>query len=213
MSSSALVEGDRETPSLRSGAMGLAATPQARCLSFASCRGAIAAATCIALAIPLGPASAGFFDFLFPPAQPTMPIYRPAPHFVHHRIAHVEHHKKKVAAAPRHRIVESKHLVAPMAVDVMDDESLRDGDAVMTADGLRVFIGSEGSHHTQDDFASVSDADSLSRRKRTALLAVAGGRESAQSTLVAGRSAAEPGLSAGVPIVDARGAKIRYVGP
>lgn len=170
----------------------------------------------ILLAMPAGPACAGFFDFLFPsaqPAQPAMPIYRPAPHFVRHRIAHVEHHKKKVAAAPRHRIVEAKHLVAPMAVDVMDDETLRDGDAVMTAEGLRVFVGLERSHHTQDDFASVSDAEALSRRKLTALLAVAGGREGAQSQLVVGRSAAEPGLSAGVPIVDARGVKIRYVGP
>ena len=173
----------------------------------------VGSVACILLTMPASPASAGFFDFLFPPAQPAMPIYRPAPHFVHHRIAHVEHHKKKVAAAPRHRIDEAKHLVAPIAVDVMDDETLRDGDAVMTAEGLRIFIGSERPHHTQDDFASVSDAEALSRRKRTALLAVAGAREAGQSTLVAGRSAAEPGLSAGVPIVDARGAKIRYVGP
>jgi len=177
-----------------------------------------ASVACILLAMPASPASAGFFDFLFPPAQPArpaMPMYRPAPHFVHHRIAHVEHHKKKVALAHRgHKIVEAKaHPVAPMAVDVMVDESLRDGDAVMTAEGLRVFVGLERSHHTQDDFASVSDTEALSRRKRTALLAVAGGREGAQSQLVVGRSAAEPGLSAGVPIVDARGVKIRYVGP
>ena len=83
----------------------------------------------------------------------------------------------------------------------------------MTADGLRIFIGSEGSHHTLDDFASVSETEGLSRRKRSALLAVDAGHAGEQPGVVVGRSAAEPGLSSGVPIIDARGAKIRYVGP
>ena len=123
-----------------------------------------------------------------------MPIYRPAPHFLHHRIAHVEHHKKKVAAAPRHRVAEAKaHPVAPGTIDVMDDDSLKRGDAVMTAEGLRIFIGSEGSHHTQDDFASVSETEGLSRRKRSALLAVDAGHAGEQPGVVVGRSAAEPG--------------------
>jgi hypothetical protein len=185
-------------------------------LAVCARRAIIAAVACIALAIPFSPATAGFFDFLFPPAQPTMPAYRPPPrqHFFRHRIAHVEHHKKKVAAAPRHRIVEAKtQPVAPGAVDVMDDDSLRDGDAVMTQDGLRIFIGSEGGRHSSDDFARISETEGLSRRERSALLAIAGGREGAQPALATGRSAAEPGISAGVPIVDSRGARIRYVGP
>ncbi len=131
-------------------------------------------------------------------------------------MAHVEHHKKKVAAAPRHRIVEAKaHPVAPGSVDLMDDDSLRDGDAVMTADGLRIFVGSEGRHHSSDDFARISETEGLSRRERSALLAVDAGRagEGRQPVLVAGRSASNKGISAGVSIVDSRGARIRYVGP
>ncbi len=131
-------------------------------------------------------------------------------------MAHVEHHKKKVAAAPRHRIVEAKaHPVAPGSVDLMDDDSLRDGDAVMTADGLRIFVGSEGRHHSSDDFARISETEGLSRRERSALLAVDAGRagEGRQPALVAGRSASNKGISAGVSIVDSRGARIRYVGP
>src|SRR5450631_3620934 len=125
MSSSAPVEPNPETPSPRRVESHLDGTPQARCLSFAARRATIVAAACIAFAMPLGPACAGFFDFLFPPSQPAMPAYRPPPQFFRHRIAHVEHHRKKVAAAPRHRIVEAKaHPVAPGAVDVMDDDSL-----------------------------------------------------------------------------------------
>ena len=230
MSISALVEPKQETPSPgRSVAISRDATPEGRCseraarrkfLPLAACahRATIVAAACIALAIPASPATAGFFDFLFPPAQPAMPAYRPPPrqHFFHHRIAHVEHHKKKVAAAPRHRIVEAKaHPVAPGSVDLMDDDSLRDGDAVMTADGLRIFVGSEGRHHSSDDFARISETEGLSRRARSALLAVDAGRagEGQQPVLVAGRSASNKGISAGLSIVDLRGQKIRYVGP
>jgi hypothetical protein len=213
MSSSAPVEPNPETPTSRRIGNGLDRAPQARRLSSVARRATIAAAACIVLAMPFSPARAGFFDFLFPPAQPAMPAYRPPPHFFHHRISHVEHHKKKVAARLWRGTAEAKHLAAPGAVDVMDDDSLRDGDAVMTADGLRIFIGSEGRHHMQGDFVSVSETGGLSGRERSALLAVVGGREGGQSALVTGRSAAEPGLSAGVPIVDPRGARIRYVGP
>jgi hypothetical protein len=214
MSSSAPVESNPETPSPR----GIEICPdrmlQARRLSSAARRATIAVASCIALAIVVSPARAGFFDFLFPSAQPAMPAYRPPPHFFHRRIAHVEHHQKKIVAAPRHRIVEAKaHPVAPGAVDLMDDDSLRDGDAVMTPTGLRIFVGSEGRHHSQGDFARISDTEGLSRRARSALLAVDAGHAGEAPAPVTGRSATDTGISAGVPIVDPRGQKIRYVGP
>jgi hypothetical protein len=84
---------------------------------------------------------------------------------------------------------------------------------VMTQDGLRVFVGDEGPHHSQGDFASVSETEGLSRRARSALLAVDAGREGARPALVTGRSAAGTGISAGAAIVDAKGRQIRYVGP
>jgi hypothetical protein len=177
----------------------------------------VAAAGCILLAVPVSPATAGFFDFLFAPArpvEPAMPVYRRPPHFFHPRLAHVEHHKKKVAAVRTHRIVEAKtHPVAGRAVDLMDDDSLKNGDAVMTADGLRVFVGDEGPHHSEGDFVKISDTDGLSKRERSALLAVDAGHEGDRAALVTGRSAADMGISTGVPMIDSRGHKIRYVGP
>ena len=134
-------------------------------------------------------------------------------------------------------------MAAGRAVDLMDDDSLRDGDAVMTADGLRVFIGEKGPHHEQDDFVKVSETDGLTRRKRAALLAVDKGypgapavvtgrsvserksaeapvgasgdvaKETAAAAEDAGNSAAPSELSAGVPIIDPRGRRLRYVGP
>jgi hypothetical protein len=177
----------------------------------------VATAGCILFAIPVGPASAGFFDFLFAPArpvEPAMPVYRRPPRFFHPRLAHVEHHRKKVAAVHPHKIIEAKtHPVAGRVVDLMDDDSLKNGDAVMTADGLRVFVGDEGPHHSEGDFVKISETDGLSKRERGALLAVDAGHEGDRAALVTGRSAADMGISAGAPMVDPRGHKIRYVGP
>ena len=95
----------------------------------------------------------------------------------------------------------------------MEDESLRNGDVVMTADGLRVFTGSPGSHHSEDDFAKISDTEGLSKTQRTALLFLDSGASGGAPVLVAGRSVAEPSTTAGEIITDPRGNKIRYVGP
>ena len=96
----------------------------------------------------------------------------------------------------------------------MDDESLRNGDVVMTADGIRVFTGSAGSHHNEDDFAKISDIKGLSKTQRSALLFIDSGAASAGSyAFVAGRSVAEGSTAAGEIITDPRGNKIRYVGP
>jgi hypothetical protein len=185
----------------------------------------IAVIGCFALTIPLASANAGFFDFLFAPLQPAAPVYRPQPHvyrphFEHRQRAYSGH--KKALAARSHKIVEAKipRALTHGRIDLMDDDSLKDGDAVMTEGGIRIFVGSEGSHHRSDDFAQISEAESLSRRERAALLAMdprhEGGHEGERSTqpkLLVGRSAADPRLSAGEMIVDPRGNQIRYVGP
>jgi len=215
MSVKALEEPGQETPPLRRVGISLDRPAQARCFGSGARFASVAAASCFALAIVVSPASAGFFDFLFPSYQPPAPVYRPPPHFFHRRVAHVEHHPKKVAVA-HHRIVEAKsHPVASGAVDVMDDDSLRDGDAVMTSDGLRIFVGSAGDHHNRGDFVKISETEGLPRSERSALLALDVSHEgqAQHPAALAGRSAAEAGITAGVPMVDPRGRKIRYVGP
>lgn len=205
-----------------------AANRRARQRMAARCAG-IVAAGCLALAVPAAPANAGFFDFLFgvqPAAPPPMTLYRRPPAHIHHqRSAHVERHRKKVAApaAPRHRrmVAAAAPVLLRGPVDLMDDRSLKNGDAVMTADGLRVFVGDEGPRHAAEDFAAISETEGLSRSERGALLAVNAGHadaagaaaKPAEPTPVMGRSAAAAGLSAGRTIVDPKGRTIRYVGP
>ena len=97
----------------------------------------------------------------------------------------------------------------------MDDESLRNGDVVMTAEGLRVFTGSAGSHHDEEDFVKISDTEGLSKTERSALLFIDSGAAAAgvAPAVLAGRSVADGGPAAGQIITDPRGNKIRYVGP
>lgn len=178
---------------------------------------ALTVAGCIALAVPDAPARAGFFDFLFPPAPVApAPIYRRArPHFYHREAAHFARPARKIAAAKHRKTIEAKASLPPRVIDLMDDESLRNGDGVMTQEGLRIFVGAEGSHHGAEDFAKVSETEGLTRSAKTAYLAVDAGLQGAatEAVVVTGRSAADTEISAGVPIVDARGHTIRYVGP
>lgn len=157
-----------------------------------------------ALTLPSSGAQAGFFDFLFPqPPQYAVPVYRDAPpHAV----------KRKRAAAPKKKVYADKpHTPARTVASVMEDDSLETGDAVMTREGLRIFVGPPGLPRSAHDFVKVSEAKRLSSRTREALLAVEPNR--ALAAVVTGRSAASDGVSAGETIVDARGVRIRYVGP
>lgn len=182
-----------------------------------------------ALAMPLNAAHAGFFDFLFGPppvAQSPAPGYPGAiaprlrgDHFRQRKNkAVLLHHPKNVtmlekAGKPR------KGLPHASPAGLMDDDSLKDGDAVMTQRGIRIFTGDSGRHHKPEDFARLSEIKGLSGRTRTALAAIdanrsdAGKRIERQHEVVTGRSAAEPHVAAGTMITDAKGRQIRYVGP
>ena len=46
--------------------------------------------------------------------------------------------------------------VKPGKVAIFEDRTLRRGDAVMTADGLRIFVGSNSWPHTSDDFVAIA---------------------------------------------------------
>ncbi len=170
-----------------------------------------AAVACFAISVPFSAANAGFFDFLFAPLHPVQPAPQYAPQPQPHKKRVVIHRPKNLVA----KLHPAKGPHAAPIVGLMDDESLRNGDVVMTADGIRVFTGSAGSHHNDDDFARLSDIKGLSKTQRSALLFIDSGASGsgAQITLVAGRSVAEGSTAAGEIITDPRGNKIRYVGP
>lgn len=48
--------------------------------------------------------------------------------------------------------------VKPEKVAILEDPTLRRGDAVMTANGLRIFVGSSASLHTSDDFVALANS-------------------------------------------------------
>ncbi|MDQ6703273.1 MAG: hypothetical protein M3Z96_09335 [Pseudomonadota bacterium] len=113
-------------------------------------------------------------------------------------------------------VVADNHPVGPLApTDLMDDESLRRGDAVMTPTGIRIFIGSSGDHHDPEDFRKPSEIKGLSKVERKALAALdaQGSGTYGKPGMVTGRSASELKLVFGETIIDPQGRSIRYVGP
>jgi hypothetical protein len=192
-----------------------------------------AVAACLVFTFPLSAANAGFFDFLFAPLHPApvQPSYSDQ-YNAQPRTKRVAAHRPKVVVARMHpgRDSHGNHVAPHTVVGLMDDESLRNGDVVMTPDGLRVFTGSSGGHHNDDDFAKITETEGLSKAELSTLLfldtgaadaraeqstLVAGAADAGpqQPTLVAGRSVAEASAAAGETVTDARGNKIRYVGP
>lgn len=167
-------------------------------------------------------AHAGFFDFLFGPPPQTRAV---EPHYANpwpfrghtdrgfHRHAH--------RLAPHHKLAAAdKHPVRPQApTDIMDDDSLKHGDAVMTQAGIRIFVGDSGSHHEPEDFRKPSEIKKLSQRERSALAALdtAGsnpeGKKPGEFGIATGRSATERKVTVGETITDPNGRTVRYVGP
>jgi len=99
--------------------------------------------------------------------------------------------------------------------DLMEDESLRKGDAVMTPAGVRVFVGYSSDHYGPEDFKRPSEIKGLSRTERKALAVL--DTQSSVSTgtrgILTGRSATGRKLTEGEVITDPKGRTVRYVGP
>jgi len=170
-------------------------------------------------------AHAGFFDFLFGQLFQTRPLegnfggvpghWGADPGFRRHANPGFHRHGHRLSAR-RKMVIADNHPVGPVPpTDLMDDDSLRPGDAVMTASGIRIFIGPSGDHHAPEDFRKPSEIKGLSKVERKALAALdtRGSGTSAKPGMVTGRSASEPKLVFGETIIDPQGRSIRYVGP
>lgn len=172
-------------------------------------------------------AQAGFFDFLFGPQTPARPYYaypggepfRAGPAF-RRRADHPYHKHTHTFAAHRKLILADKtdRPVGPQQpVDLMDDDSLQHGDAVMTQTGMKIFVGYSSDHHRPEDFRKISEVKKLSKRERGAFAALDASAQGAQTAgdpgMVTGRSASEKKVTAGETITDPNGRTIRYVGP
>jgi hypothetical protein len=55
---------------------------------------------------------------------------------------------------------------------ILHDATLREGDSVMTAKGVRVFQGGSACPHKESDFLALADARDIPRSKRGALQAI-----------------------------------------
>ena len=57
-------------------------------------------------------------------------------------------------------------------ISIFEDKTLRRGDAVMTAQGIRIFQGGSSLPYRDADFVAVSDTDGLSKNISKALVAI-----------------------------------------
>ena len=167
-----------------------------------------------AVALVPAPAQAGFFEQLFG-LQPA-PV-APQPTYAQPDAGYVQQRAPRPA---RRRFVETIGSGKQTPTDLMHDKTLRQGDAVMMKDGLHVYAGGSRGSHEADDFLPL-DQSGLPRKDRLMLAAVDTTRASvaerdagAAGTLASGRSAAVSApIVAGTMVTDARGGKVRYVGP
>lgn len=177
-----------------------------------------------------GAARAGFFDFLFgqPPQTQAVRHYEANPGQMpgqwgagqgFHQGANRRVHRHERKAAGHGKLIVADRIDhpvrPPLPVDLMDDDSLRKGDAVMMPAGIRIFAGHSGDHHEPEDFRKLSEIKGLPKRERNALAALdaQGSGAGGKPGLASGRSASELKLVPGETVTDTQGRAIRYVGP
>ena len=94
------------------------------------------------------------------PAPPAAPAYAPAS--VQYRRVRVRPLTVRLHAA-KPRLVLAQTPTKPGKVSIYEDRTLRRGDAVMTAEGVRIFAGSASWPYRAGDFVGLKDAKSLDR--------------------------------------------------
>ena len=131
--------------------------------------------------------------------------------------AHTRHVRRAKAASDTNSTTASDKPVLQNTTGLLEDPSLRDGDAVMTKKGIRIFNGKAASHHQIDQFLPLQSAHHLKKGARVVLAAIDEathrdvGRNRNASVSVTGRSVSTAGdrrPSFTDPNVD-----VRYVGP
>ena len=175
---------------------------------------------------PLMPlsAQADFLDSLFgqsdPPSQASNVEARaPRPHGKHGRMVKQSHraNRKVQASSDKGSSVPSDVLVRQKTTGLLEDASLRQGDAVMTKYGIRVFSGKAGPHHKMEEFMSLRRVHHLKKEARVVLTAIDNaahrdvGRNRNALDLLTGRSASEA-VERRPSFTDPH-ASVRYVGP
>jgi hypothetical protein len=97
------------------------------------------------------------------------------------------------------------------------DATLREGDAVMTRSGIRIFAGTSSGEHQTDEFAKLEEAKGLSPAEQTALAAIDAPygeiKSASADELMTGRSTVANSSVAWKWLRDPKGRLVRYVGP
>lgn len=149
------------------------------------------------------------------PAAPYFPPPLYAPHMAVPRVVRKPLVHLRIARPTAVAHADMPHTKGP--VSIYNDRTLRRGDSVMTAQGLRVFKGASHFPYRGSDFVALAEASRfvVGDKKQLREVQLAFERIDVPATqfaaLVTGRS-----VSTGQPTpksVDVDGKKVRYVGP
>lgn len=152
----------------------------------------VACAACFSLAPAV--AQAGFFESLFglspapaPAPAAAAPSASASPYLSRSRSRYRTGYEPREHRRREHRAIEARddghrrakreHAASDQpklqqTTDLMDDRTLRAGDAVMTKEGLRVFAGVQADHHADADFVPLHAARRGRKGRRLALVAI-----------------------------------------
>ena len=112
-----------------------------------------------------------FFSSIFGggQAQPA-PVYAPAPAYAPGPADEARQHRSSRPRPltvrlhrPKPRIVYAEAPTKPAPVSIYEDRTLRRGDAVMTAKGVRIFAGSSSWPYSDGDFVALRDAGPVNK--------------------------------------------------
>lgn len=108
------------------------------------------------------------FGFGAPAAQPSAPVWSEEDPYDRPLVVRPRHKRPKIAKVSPTPVVKG-----PVEkVSIYEDTTLRRGDAVMTASGMRIFRGAARPPYHDSDFIPVSQSDGLSRDVTKTLIAM-----------------------------------------
>jgi hypothetical protein len=138
-----------------------------------SCRLACSALVVAATFASVAPSQAGFFDFLFQPQSASPGYFRSsAPPLVIRK----RHVVKPATMAPEKSAEPQVALCCKNGEDpqqaLLRDPTLRPGDAVMMASGIRIFRGGRPDRHRVSDFSTIAATKDLPPAQKSQLKAI-----------------------------------------